>query len=107
MKIPQYHGADKWADNIAHPVLKAFFKYRNHISINTTKNFKTREIFELLKVSFEDVVEEIRQLNRRKATQNKDRPVKIVIQINGILGPIYDFCNECINTGHNNLCRMT
>ena len=47
------------ADNISHPVLKAIFKYKNHPSIAPTKNVATREKFEFLEVSFEDVVREI------------------------------------------------
>ena len=41
---------------------------------------------EFLKVSFEDVVKEIRKLNTRKSSQNTDMPVKMLKLNNNIFG---------------------
>ena len=68
MNIPNYEGCDPLSDNIEHPTLKGFVKWRHHPSILTIINF----------VSEEYVLEEIQTLNSSKAIHESDIPIKLI-----------------------------
>ena len=78
LKIPEYQEADPHANNISHPIFKAIMKFRNHPSITAIKNLNKGTRFDFCRVSFQDVVKEIKKPSTRKATQSTDIPVKIL-----------------------------
>ena len=100
LKIPEHRGACTRDDNISHPGLKAIFKCRNDPSINAIKNVKRKENLQFLKLSFEDIVKEIRKLNTMKTAESTDITAKILkLNNDNLVAYICDFFNECIDKG--------
>ena len=93
LKIPEYQEADPHGNNISHSIFKAI-KFRNHPSINATKNLDKGTRFDFCRVSVKDDVKEIKKLSTQKATQSTNIPVKILKENEGIFGSyICDFFN--------------
>ena len=65
-------------NNIKDPVLKAIEKYKKHLSIKAIAGLSKNDNFILEKVSYEEMLHEIKQLDTRKACQDTDVPSKIV-----------------------------
>ena len=100
LKIPDFYGAVRLADNISHRIFKAMLKYANHPSTITIKDLNNASMFSFSNASGADVEREIRKLDPRKATQNTDIPVRILKQNFDIFGSyICDFFNECVDKG--------
>ena len=75
-------------------------KFRNHPSIIAIKDFNKNSILGFCRVSFENVVTEIKKLSTRKATQSTDLLVNILKQNLDIFGSyIRDFFNYCVDKG--------
>ena len=58
------------ANNIKDPVCKAFQEYNKHPSIKAIADITKNDNFILEKVSYEEVLHEIKQLDTRKACQD-------------------------------------
>ena len=100
LKIPEHRGACTRDDNISHPGLKAIFKCRNHPSINAVKKVKRKENLQFLKLSFGNIVKEIRKLNTMKTAESTDITAKILkLNNNNLVAYICDFFSECIDKG--------
>ena len=66
------------ANNIKDPVLRATEKFKKHPSIKAIASASKNDNLILEKVSYEEILHEIKQLNTRKAWQDTDVPSKIV-----------------------------
>ena len=65
-------------NNINDPVLRAIEKYKKHPSIKAIAGISKNDNFILEKVSYEEILHEIKQLDTGKACQDTDIPSKIV-----------------------------
>ena len=65
-------------NNIKDLVLKAIEKYKKHLNIKAIAGLSKNDNFILEKVSYEEMLHEIKQLDTRKACQDTDVPSKIV-----------------------------
>ena len=100
LKISGFYRAVPIVDNLSHPIFRAISKYANHPSTIAIKHLNNTSMFSFSDVSIADVIKEIRKIDRRKATQNTDIPVRILKQNSDIFGNyICDFFNECFDKG--------
>ena len=67
LKIPEFKEIDFSAACISHPALKAIMKLRINLSVSAIRNAFNLRSFSFLKVSVDDVLEEINKLGNRKA----------------------------------------
>ena len=65
-------------NNIKNPVLRAIEKFKKHPSIKAIASTSKNDNLILEKVSYKEILHEIKQLNTRKAWQDTDVPSKIV-----------------------------
>ena len=65
-------------NNINDPVLRAIVKYKKHPSIKAKAGISKNDNFILEKVSYEEIMHEIKQLDTGKPCQDTDIPSKIV-----------------------------
>ena len=63
LKIPDFHGAVPFADNISHPIFRAILKYANHPSTIAIKDLNNTSLFSFSNVTVADVKKEIRKLD--------------------------------------------
>ena len=66
------------ANNIFDPVLKAIKKYSSHPSILSIKEKINNNVFSFQKVTYEEILNEIKNLDTSKSTQLEDIPFKII-----------------------------
>ena len=99
MKITINENIISDTNGIDDPVLKAIEKYKKHPSILTIKKISKNNIFSFQKVSYEDIIKEIQNLDASKACQDTDVPTKIIKNNSDIFGDfIYQNFNEAIDT---------
>ena len=79
------------ANNMKDPVLKAIEKYKKHPSIKAIAGISKNDNFILEKVSYEEIMHEIKQLDTRKACQDTDVP-SFIIKMNSDI--FTDFFHE-------------
>ena len=85
-------------NGIDNPVLKAIEKYKKHPSILTIKKISKNNIFSFQKVSYEDIIKEIQNLDASKACQDTDVPTKIIKDNCDIFGDfIYQNINDTVD----------
>ena len=82
------------ANNMKDPVLKAIEKYKKHPSIKAIAGISKNDNFILEKVSYEEILHEIKQLDTRKTCQDTDVP-SFIIKMNSDI--FADFFHEDFN----------
>ena len=98
LNIPQFNQIGRTSENISDPVIKAFVKYRAHLSIIAIKeNCTSKSNFNSSFVEKVDILNEIKMLQSNKATQNTDIPT-ILIKDNADVFAEFVFIslNKCI-----------
>ena len=86
LKIPEYKDYDiSFNENVSDPIIKLILKYRNHPSILTIgevcKNKLNKQpFFSFSKVTKNEIVKELLNLDTSKASQDSDIPTKILIE---------------------------
>ena len=78
LNISRYSEFDPVTENIADPTLKAIFKYKDHPSILAIQSHCEKEIFCFSEVNIEDIKKDILKLDKNKASQHSDIPIKII-----------------------------
>ena len=78
LNISRYSEFDPVTENIADPTLKAIFKYKDHPSILAIQSHCEKETFRFSEVNIEDIKKDILKLNKNKASQHSDIPIKII-----------------------------
>ena len=90
--IPDTNGTDD-------PVLKEIEKYKKHPSILAIKKISRNNIFSFQKVSYEDIIKKMQNLDASKACQDTDVPTKIIKNNSDIFGYfIYQNFNDAVDT---------
>ena len=74
----RYSEFDPVTENIADQTLKAIFKYKDYPSILAIQNNCEKKIFRFSEVNIEDIKKDILKLDKNKASQHSDIPIKIV-----------------------------
>ena len=95
LNISRYSEFDPVTENIADPTLKAIFKYKDHPSILAIQSHCEKETFRFSEVNIEDIKKNILKLDKNKASQNSDIPIKIIKENLGIFA---DFLCKNINS---------
>ena len=99
MKITINENIISDTNEIDDPVLKAIEKYKKHPSILAIKKISKNNIFSFQKVSYEDIIKEIQNLDASKACQDTDVPTKIIKNNSDIFGDfIYQNFNDAVDT---------
>ena len=78
LNISRYSEFDPATENIADPTLKAIFKYKDHPSILAIQSHCEKETFRFSEVNIEDIKKDILKLDKNKASQHSDIPIKII-----------------------------
>ena len=78
LNISRYSEFDLVTENIADPTLKAIFKYKDHPSIPVIQSHCEKETFHFSEVNIEDIKKYILKLDKNKASQHSDIPIKII-----------------------------
>ena len=78
LNISRYSEFDPVTENIADPTLKAIFKYKDHPSILAIQSHCEKETFRFSEVNIEDIKKDILKLDKNKASQHSDIPIKII-----------------------------
>ena len=78
LKIPEYENLDSNFENVEGPVLRAILKYKNHPSITVIKEKAKNSVFSFYEVDKDKIKKEINRLNKNKASQKSDIPIKII-----------------------------
>ena len=78
LKIPEYENLNSNIENIKDPVFRAILKYKNHSSIIAINEKSKNAKFSFHEVNNEKVAKEIRRLNKNKASQKSDIPIRII-----------------------------
>ena len=78
LKIPEYENLDRNFENVEDPVLRAILKYKNHPSITVIKEKVKNSVFSFYEVDKDKIKKEINRLNKNKASQKSDIPIKII-----------------------------
>ena len=78
LKIPEYENRDRNFENVKDPVLRAILKYKNHPSITVIKEKAKNSVFSFYEVDKDKIKKEINRLNKNKASQKSDIPIKII-----------------------------
>ena len=73
----RYSEFDPVTENIADPTLKAIIKYKDHPSIIAIQSNCEKETFPFSKVNIEDIKKDRLKLDKNKASQHSDIPIKI------------------------------
>ena len=79
--ILRYSEIDSVTKNIAYPTLKALFEYKDHLNVLAIQNNCEKETFPFSEVNIEDTKKEILILDKSKASQHSDIPIKISKEI--------------------------
>ena len=86
MNISRYSEFDPVTENIAGPTLKAIFKYKDHPSILAIQSHCEKETFRFSEVNIKDIKKDILKLDKNKASQHSDTPIKIIKENLDIFG---------------------
>ena len=78
LKIPEYENLDRNFENVEDPVLRAILKYKDHPSITVIKEKAKNSVFSFYEVDKDKIKKEINRLNKNKASQKSDIPIKII-----------------------------
>ena len=78
LNISKHSEFDPVTENIADPTLKAIFKYKDHPSILAIQSHCEKETFRFSEVNIEDIKKGILKLDKNKASQHSDIPIKII-----------------------------
>ena len=78
LNISRYSEFDHVTENIADPTLKAIFKYKDHPSILAIHSHCEKETFRFSEGNIEDIRKDILKLDKNKASQHSDIPIKII-----------------------------
>ena len=78
LDISRYSEFDPVTENIADPTLKAIFKYKDHPSILAIQSNCEKETFCFSEVNIEDIKKSILRLDKNKASQHSNTPIKII-----------------------------
>ena len=78
LNISRYSEFNPVTENIADPTLKAIFKYKDHPSILAIQSNCEKETFRFSEVNIEDIKKDILRLDKNKASQHSDIPIKII-----------------------------
>ena len=78
LKIPEYKNLNTNLENVKDPVFRAILKYKNHPSIIAIKEKSKNEKFSFHEVKNEKIEREIMRLNKNKASQKSDNPIRII-----------------------------
>ena len=78
LNILRYSEFDPVTENIADPTLKAIFKYKDHPRILAIQSNCEKEAFLFSDVNIEDIKKDILKLDKNKASQHSDIPIKII-----------------------------
>ena len=99
--IAEYSNIISRTEGATDPIEKARLKYSNHPSIRKTRNFAQNvDPFNFQKVSLEQMDNEIRRLNRKKATTLKDIPAKVLKSNSNVCSESLQLIfNNCIENG--------
>ena len=78
LNISRRSGFDFVTENIADLTLKAIFKYKDHPSIPALHSNCEKEALRFSEVNIEDIKKDILELDKNKASQHSDIPIKII-----------------------------
>ena len=78
LKIPEYGNLDRNFENVEDSVLRAILKYKNHPSITVRKKKGKNSVSSFYEVDKDKIKKEINRLNKNKASQKSDIPIKII-----------------------------
>ena len=78
LNISRHNEFNPFTENIADPTLKVIFKYKDHPSMLAIQSICEKETFRLSEVNTEDIKKDILRLDRNKASQHSDMPIKII-----------------------------
>ena len=78
LNISRYSEFDPVTENIADPTLKTIFKYKDHPSILAIQSNCEKETFRFSEFNIEDIKKDILKLDKNKASQHSDIPIKII-----------------------------
>ena len=94
LKIPEYKNLNTNIENVKDPVFRAILKYKNHLSIIAIKEKSKNEKFSFHEVNNENIERGIMRLNKNKASQKSDIPIRIIKDNVDIFA---DFLCETVN----------
>ena len=94
LKIPEYKNLNTNIENVKDPVFRAILKYKNQPSIIAIKEKSKNEKFSFHEVNNEKIEREIMRLNKNKASQKSDIPIRIIKDNVDIFA---DFLCETVN----------
>ena len=95
LKIPEYENLNSNIENINDPVFRAILKYKNHPSIIAINEKSKNAKFSFHEVNNEKIAKEIRSLNKNKASQKSDIPIRIIKENADIFA---EFLCETVNS---------
>ena len=95
LKIPEYENLNSNIENIKDPVFRAILKYKNHPSIIAINEKSKNAKFSFHEVNNEKIAKEIRRLNKNKASQKSDIPIRIIKENADIFA---EFLCETVNS---------
>ena len=95
LKIPEYENLNSNIENIKDPVFRAILKYKNHPSIIAINEKSKNAKFSFHEVNNEKIAKEIRRLNKNKASQKSDIPIRIMKENANIFA---EFLCETVNS---------
>ena len=78
LNISRYSEFDPAPENIADPTLEAIFKYKDHPSILAIQSHCEKGTFRFSEVNIENIKKDILKLDKNKASQHSDIPIKII-----------------------------
>ena len=78
LNLLRYSEFDPVTENIADPTLKAIFKYKDPPSILAIQSNCEKETFRFSELNTEDIKRNILKLDKNKASQHSEIPIKII-----------------------------
>ena len=78
VKIPEYENLNQNFENVEDPVLREILNYKNHPSITVIKEKLKNSVFSFYEVNKDKIKKESNRLNKNKASQKSDIPIKII-----------------------------
>ena len=95
LKILEYENLNSNFENIKDSVFRAIVKYKNHPSIIAINEKSKNAKFSFHEVNNEKIAKEIRRLNKNKASQKSDIPIRIIKENADIFA---EFLCETVNS---------
>lgn len=79
LSIPQYNETESLSQKIGDSLMKTVLKYRSHPRINLIKeNGNSNLCSSFYQIERDEIIKEINNLKRNKATQSTDIPTKLI-----------------------------